>query len=124
MSLDPRPHRPLVVAIMTVALLAYAVAALSIGSRWISGLLAPVVAWLLWRRHPRARFAAYIFLSGVGLRSAVVGHWATLLFAAVAIVALQTAAARRAWPRLVPRWPWRHTRAGGDGECGDRMTRP
>jgi hypothetical protein len=123
MSREPRPRQPLVVAIMAVALLAYSVVALSVGSRWISGLLAPVVAWLLWRRHPRARFAAYIFLSGVGLRSAVAGQWTTLLFAAGAIVVLQTSAARRAWPRLVPRWPWRQTQAGGDGEGGDRMAR-
>ena len=79
-------------------------------------------AWLLWRRHPRARFAAYIFLSALGLRAAVAGLWATLLFAAAAMVLLQTPAAQRAWPRLTPRWPRRRTEIDGDG--GDRMARP
>ena len=30
------------------------------------GLAAPYVAWLVWRREPRARFAAYVFLSSRG----------------------------------------------------------
>jgi hypothetical protein len=123
MPVDLERGRPLVIAIMATALLAYSVVALFVG-QWISGLLAPVVAWLLWRQHPRARFAAYIFLSALGWRGVVARQWPTLLFAAALIVVLQTSAARRAWPRLVPRWPWRQTQAGGDGEGGDRMARP
>ncbi|MGH7331604.1 MAG: hypothetical protein ACREKS_02420 [Candidatus Rokuibacteriota bacterium] len=117
-------RRPLVVAIMAVSLLAYGVLALAVESRCIAGLLAAVVAWLLWRRHPRARFAAYIFLSAVGLRGVVAGHWMTFLFAVAVIAWMQTLAARRAWPRLTWRWGRRPIPAGGDGEGSDRMTRP
>ena len=32
------------------------------------GLAAPYVAWLVWRRKPRARFAAYVFLTHEAVR--------------------------------------------------------
>jgi hypothetical protein len=81
------------------ALLAYAVFALASG-RWLSGAAAPVVAWLLWRRHARARFSAYVLLSVVVARAALTGAWWLAIAALVVIVALQTPAAARAWPRL------------------------
>src|SRR5213592_5088697 len=85
--------RPAVAVVLPLALVAY---------WWVSGLVAPVVAALLWRRHPRARFAAYVFLSLVALRGALAHRWAALAFAVVVVALMQTAAARRAWPRLRP----------------------
>jgi hypothetical protein len=73
-----------------------------VGHRWLSALAAVLVAALLARRHPRARFAAYVFFSALGLRSLVTGAWLHAGFAAAGIVLLQTPPARRAWPRLVP----------------------
>jgi hypothetical protein len=94
--------RPAVAVLLPLALLGYALLALGVAHWWISGLAAPVIAGLLWRRHPRARFATYVFLSVVALRGAVGRHWAALAFAAIAVALMQIAAARRAWPRLRP----------------------
>lgn len=94
--------RPPVAILLPVALLAYALLALGVARWWVSALAAPVVAALLWRRHPRARFAAYIFFSAVLLRGLAAGAWAAVLFAAAAVALMQTAAARRAWARLGP----------------------
>jgi len=94
--------RPAVAVLLPVALLAYSLLALGVARWWVSGLAAPVVAALLWRRHPRARFAAYVFFSIVALRGLAAGAWAAVLFAAAAVALMQTAAARRAWPRLGP----------------------
>jgi hypothetical protein len=71
----------------------------------VAALLAPVLALLLWTRHRRARFAAYIFFSGVAIRAAVTGAWRSLLFAVLAVALMQTPPALRAWPRLRARWP-------------------
>jgi hypothetical protein len=86
------------------ALLAYAAIALSLGW-WPSALAAPIVAWLLWRRHRRARFAAYVFFSMV--RAIVTASWPLTAFALGALGALQLPAARRAWPRLTRGRPLR-----------------
>jgi hypothetical protein len=83
-----------------------------VGGRWVAALLAPLLALLLWTRHRRARFAAYIFFSGVALRAAVAGAWPNLLFAIVAVSLMQTGPALRAWPRLRPRWPLRRSGSG------------
>ena len=91
---------------LPVALLAYAVVALTQGW-WLSAAVAPVVAWLLWRRHPRARFAAYIFLSVLAARALITGAWPLLVFALAAIGVLQLPAAQRAWPRLTRGRPLR-----------------
>ncbi|MBM3220444.1 MAG: hypothetical protein FJZ38_17540 [Candidatus Rokubacteria bacterium] len=84
---------------LPLALLAYAAVALVQGW-WLSAAVAPVVAWLLWRRHARARFTAYVFLSVLAVRALVIASWPLALFALGAIGALQLPAARRAWPRL------------------------
>ena len=81
-------------------LLACATLAL-LAQRWISGLAAPIVAVLLWRRHRRARFSAYIFFSALALRGLVTGSWALVVFAGASGLVLQTPAAPRAWPRLI-----------------------
>jgi hypothetical protein len=78
------------------------------------------VAVLLGRRHPRARFAAYVLLSAVAARAVAVTAWPALAFAVAAIAVLQTPAAARAWPRLAPG----RTRSPEREPAGDRMTRP
>lgn len=80
-------------------LLLYAALALA-AHRWISGLVAPLVAALLIARHPRARFSAYVFFSALAVRGLVAGAWALALFAGGAIVVMQTPPAVRAWPRV------------------------
>ena len=91
---------------LPLTLLAYAVAALVAGW-WLSAAVAPVVTWLLWRRHPRARFTAYIFLSVLLARALLIASWPLALFALGAIGALQLPAARRTWPRLTRGGPLR-----------------
>ena len=91
-----------VVRLLPAALLVYSVLALGLAGWWVSGLAAPVIAFLLWRRHPRARFAAYVFLSVVALRGLLSRRWLAFAFAALALALMQTAAARRAWPPLRP----------------------
>lgn len=110
--------------LLPAALVAYALAALAAGPRWISALAALLVALLLGRRHPRARFAAYIFLSAVGARGVLTGQWAPVLFAAALVLALQTAAAQALWPRLRPRGRGGVSGPGGQPEGGDRMNPP
>jgi hypothetical protein len=110
--------------LLAAALAAYALTAFASGPRWIAGLAALLVALLLWRRHPRARFAAYVFLSAVGARGVLTGHWAPVLFAAAVILALQTEAARRLWPRLRPGWRGRPSGPEEQRERGDSMMRP
>ena len=66
------------------------------------GLAAPYVAVLLWRRHPRARFAAYIFLSHETLRGLHFHRWDSVLVALAGIVLLQLPAARHYLPSVRP----------------------
>lgn len=66
------------------------------------GLAAPYVAVLLWRRHPRARFAAYVFLSHEALRGFHFRRWDAVLAALAWIALLQLPAARRYAPSLRP----------------------
>ena len=94
------PDRPVVAILLPAVLLVYAGWALGVARWWISGLAAPVIAALLWRFHPRARFAAYVLFSVVALRGALARHGTALAFAAAAIALMQTPAARRVWPRL------------------------
>jgi hypothetical protein len=92
----------LVVTLLPLACVAYAAASLAWRHSWISAGAGALVALLLWRRVPRARFAAYIFFSAMAIRSALTAAWPTLGFAVLAVLALQTPAARGAWPRLRP----------------------
>lgn len=115
MSTVPSRVSTVVAALLAAALALYAGVAAFAGW-WLSALAAPVVAVLLWRRHPRARFAAYVFLSVVAARAAVAAAWPALAFAVAGIAVLQTRTATRAWPRLVPG----RRRAA----AGDRMARP
>ena len=66
------------------------------------GLAAPYVALLLWRRHPRARFAAYVFLSHETVRGAHLHHGDAVAVALLGVVLLQLPSARRWAPSLRP----------------------
>ena len=39
------------------------------------GLFAPYVAWLVWHRHPRARFVAYVFFTHEAVRGVHFHRW-------------------------------------------------
>jgi hypothetical protein len=67
------------------------------------GLAAPYVARLLWRRHPRARFASYVFLTHEAVRGLHFGHRDAVVAAVVGILLLQLPSARRWAPSLRPR---------------------
>ncbi|HUF93798.1 MAG TPA: hypothetical protein VMR23_15585 [Candidatus Limnocylindria bacterium] len=110
-----RLRRPGIIAVMPAALVLYAIVAGAGLYRWSSAVGAVIVAGLLWRRHPRARFAAYVLFSVMAVRGALVGDWATLTLALVAVAVMQTPAAARAWPRLRP---------GATRSDSDRMARP
>ena len=108
-------------ALLPAAILGYAVVALAVEHWWVSGLVALAVTVLMWRRHPRARFSTYILLSALAMRGFFGHSWGALLFAGATLALMQTPAARRAWPRLVPgARPGRAARPEGD----DRMARP
>ncbi len=72
-------------------LLAYAVAA-------------PYVGYLLWRESPRARFAAYAFLTFDVLRSVRLAHSLPLAIDVAIILYLQTPAMRHLYPSMWSRW--------------------
>jgi len=92
--------------VFPVVLVAYSAVAVALGW-WQSAAVAPLVAWLLWRRHARARFTAYVFFSVMTARAVLIASWPLALFALGAIGALQLPAARRAWPRLTRGRPLR-----------------
>ena len=113
-----RPRPSFAVVALATSLLVYAGIAAA-WHWWPSALMAPLVAALLWRRHPRARFTAYVFFSVLAARGALTGVWALPIYALAAVGMLQTASARAAWPRLTPAW-----RGRGDAPArGDRMRR-
>jgi hypothetical protein len=66
------------------------------------GLAAPYVGWLVWRRHPRARFAAYVFLTHEALRGVHFHRRDAVAIAAAWVLLLQLPAARRWMPSLRP----------------------
>jgi hypothetical protein len=91
------------------------------------GLAAPYVAWLVWRRHPRARFAAYVFLTHEAVRGVHLRRWDAVALAALWVLLLQLPAARGWLPSLRPaemraRWRRRIGRppAPGPPRRGDR----
>lgn len=78
------------------------------------GFGAPIAAYLLWRRRPRGRLAAYAVLSFDGLRSARLAHWLPLALDLSIILYLQTPAMRRLYPSM---WS-RASAALGRGRLG------
>jgi glucose dehydrogenase len=79
------------------------------------GLAAPYVAWLVWRRRPRARFAAYVFLTHEAVRGVHFHRWDAVAIAALWVLLLQLPSARRWMPSLRPaemRARWRRQLTG------------
>ena len=111
-------RRPIGLWLLTVVLLAspaFHLLTLFLDKRWLNFgshqpwdafvyfVIAPVVGALMLRRHERARFSVYVFLSCEILRAIRI-HSALLgLLAAVSILYLQLPAARRFHPAVDPR---------------------
>src|SRR2546423_6061803 len=104
-----RARPSLVVVVLVTSLLVYSGVAIT-RHWWPSALMAPLLAVLLWRRHRRARFSAYVFFSVLAARGALTGVWALPVYALAVVGVLQTASARAVWPRLTPAW---RARGGG-----------
>lgn len=115
---EKRPRRPFGLWILTLALIASPVihaGALLLRTRWLNFgslrlwdglvyfLIAPIVGVLMLKRHERARFSAYVFLSCEVLRAVRI-HSPTLGLLAVGfLVSLQLPASRRFHPLVDPR---------------------
>ena len=65
-------------------------------------LIAPIVGVLMLRRHERARFSVYVFLSCEIIRAIRIHSWLLGLLAAGSILYLQFPAARRFHPMVDP----------------------
>ncbi len=80
------------------------------GHGWASalsyGVGAPIVAYLLWRRRPRARMAAYVFLAFDIVRSVRLGHRLPLALDLAVLLYLQTPPLRALYPSM-----WSRARA-------------
>lgn len=100
---------------MPAFLVVYGLVAVAWLHHWTSGVAALIVAFLLWRRHPRARFSMYVLCSATAVRAVIVGEWLLLAAAVAAVVAMQTRGAASTWPRL---------RARATHVDSDRMARP
>ena len=116
--LEAAPRRPLGLWILTLVLLASPLAhlaALALGRHWLNFgsprawdafvyfLIAPVVGTLLLRRHERARFSVYVFLSCEILRAERIHSLALGVLAVLAILYLQLPSARAFHPSVDPR---------------------
>jgi hypothetical protein len=111
-------QRPAGLWLLTVVLLASPaihLLALFFDTRWLNFgsrlpwdgfvyfIIAPVVGALMLRRHERARFSAYVFLSCEILRAIRIHSWLLGLLSAAAILYLQLPAPRRFHPSVDPR---------------------
>lgn len=81
---------------------------LNFGSRhpwdgFVYFIIAPVVGALMLRRHERARFSVYVFLSCEILRAIRIHSWLLGLLSAGSLLYLQLPAARRFHPMVDPR---------------------
>jgi hypothetical protein len=110
--------RPAGLWLLTIVLLASPVIhllALLFDTRWLNFgshlpwdgfvylVIAPVVGALMLRRHERARFSAYVFLSCEILRAIRIHSWPLGVLAAASILYLQLPAPRRFHPSVDPR---------------------
>jgi len=66
-------------------------------------IIAPVVGTLMLRRHERARFSVYVFLSCEIVRANRIHSWPLGILAVASILYLQLPAARRFHPMVDPR---------------------
>jgi hypothetical protein len=111
-------RRPAGLWLLTVVLLTspvFHLLALFFDTRWLNFgsrqpfdafvyfIIAPVVGALMLRRHERARFSVYVFLSCEILRAIRIQSWPLGLLAATSILYLQLPAARRFHPSVDPR---------------------
>ncbi len=111
-------RRPAGLWLLTVVLLTspvFHLLALLFDTRWLNFgshqrwdafvyfVVAPVVGALMLRRHERARFSAYVFLSCEMLRAIRIHSGLLGLLAALSILYLQLPAARRFHPAVDPR---------------------
>lgn len=115
---EAQPRRPFGLWLLTIGLLASPLihaGALLLRTRWLNFgslrlwdafvyfLIAPVVGTLMLRRHERARFSAYVFLSCEILRAVRIHSLALGLIAVGFLVFLQLPASRRFHPSVDPR---------------------
>ena len=115
---NENPPRPVGLWLLTIGLLISPLvhlAALRLGQHWLNFgsqrawdgfvyfLIAPIVGMLMLRRHERARFSVYVFLSCEILRAVRIHSPALGALALGAIVYLQLPAARRYHPMVDPR---------------------
>jgi hypothetical protein len=113
-----RPGRPWGLWVLTLGLLASPLihgGALLLRTHWLNYgslrlwdafvyfLIAPIVGVLMLRRHERARFSAYVFLSCEILRAVRIQSLALGLIAVGFLLYLQLPAARRYHPSVDPR---------------------
>ena len=111
-------RRPAGLWLLTIVLLAspvFHLLALLSGTRWLNFgsrlpwdafvyfAIAPVVGVLMLRRHERARFSVYVFLSCEILRAIRIHSGLLGLLSAVSILYLQLPAPRRFHPSVDPR---------------------
>ena len=111
-------RRPAGLWLLTIVLLtspAFHLLALLSGTRWLNFgshqpwdafvyfVIAPMVGALMLRRHERARFSVYVFLSCEILRAIRIHSGLLGLLAVVSILYLQLPAARRFHPSVDPR---------------------
>jgi hypothetical protein len=116
--MSPPANRPLGLWLLTIGLLASPMmhaGALLLHTRWLNFgslklwdafvyfLIAPIVGTLMLRRHERARFSAYVFLSCEILRAFRIHSLALGLIAVGFLAYLQLPAARRFHPSVDPR---------------------
>jgi hypothetical protein len=113
-----RRRRPAGLWLLTIVLLAspvFHLLALFFDTRWLNFgshqlwdafvyfVIAPVVGTLMLRRHERARFSVYVFLSCEILRAIRIHSSLLGVLAATSILYLQLPAARRFHPSVDPR---------------------
>jgi hypothetical protein len=77
----------------------------------IYGCGASYVSYLCWRQSPRARFAAYIFLSVDVIRAIRGNYWWTAIIALAVIGIMQLPAFRAVYPSVRPARLWRRQRS-------------
>ena len=69
----------------------------------IYGCGATYIGYLCWRQSPRARFAAYVFLSVDIVRAVRGSHWLTVVIDLVVLSILQLPSVRAVYPSIRPR---------------------
>jgi hypothetical protein len=77
----------------------------------INGCGGSYVSYICWRQSPRARFAAYIFLTVDVVRATRGGHWWTVAIDLAVIGIMQLPAFRAAYPSIRPATVWRRQRS-------------